>query len=55
MIGRMEMPGGMLVLRIVAASDMSTGETEAQVDPRIPDSQTILTPIRTGCHLLYLV
>jgi hypothetical protein len=54
-VGRVEMPGGVLILRIVTATDMSTGETETQVYPRIPDSQTILTAIRAGCNVLYLI
>ena len=49
------MLGGVLILRIVTATDMPAFETEAQVDPRIPDSQTILTAIRAGCNLSYLV
>ena len=55
MVGRVEMLGGVLILRRVAAADMPAFETEAQVNPRIPDSQTILTAIRAGCHLSYLV
>jgi hypothetical protein len=54
-VGRMEMPGGVLILRIVTAADMPAFETEAQVYPRIPDSQTILTAIGAGCNLSYLV
>jgi hypothetical protein len=44
-----------LILRIVTATDMATGETEAQVHPGITRFQTILTTIRTGCNLSYLV
>ena len=36
MVGRVEMPGGVLILRIVTAAHMSTGETEAQVYPLSP-------------------
>src|SRR2546427_4562936 len=54
-VGGVEMPGGVLILRIVTATDMSTGETEAQVHPGITRFQTILTAIGTGCHLSYLV
>ena len=54
-VGRVEMLGGVLILRIVTTTDMPTGEAEAQVHPGIPDSQTILTTIRTGCNLSYLV
>jgi hypothetical protein len=52
---RVEMLGGVLILRRIAAADMPAFETESQVYPRIPDSQTILTAIRTGCNLSYLV
>jgi hypothetical protein len=51
----MEMPGGVLIPRIVTATDMSTGETEAQVYPRIPNSQAILTPIGARRDVLYLI
>lgn len=54
-VSRMEMLGGVLILRIVTAADMPAFETEAQVYPRIPDSQTILTAIRAGCNVLYLI
>jgi len=55
MVRRVEMFGGVLVLGRIAAADMPAFETEAQVYPRIPDSQTILTAIRAGCNLSYLV
>ena len=54
-IGRVEMLGGVLILRRIAAADMPAFETEAQVYPRIPDSQTILTAIRAGCNSSYVV
>ena len=55
MVGRVKMPGGVLILRRIATADMPAFETEAQVYPRIPDSQTILTAIRAGCNLSYVV
>jgi hypothetical protein len=55
MVGRVEMPGGVLVLRIITAPDMSTGETEAQVDPGISNFQTVLTTIGARCDVLYLI
>jgi hypothetical protein len=55
MFGRVEMLGGMLILRIVAAADMTTDETDTQMHPCIPDSQTILAAIGAGCDLSYLV
>ena len=53
--GRVEMPGGVLVLRIVTAAHMSTRETEAQVYPGISDFQTVLTSIGARCDVLYLI
>ena len=54
-VGRVEMPGGVLILRRITATDMTTFETETQMYPRIPYSQTILTAIRAGCNFSYLV
>src|ERR1700693_3930500 len=54
-VGRVEMLGGVLVLRIVTATDMSTGETEAQVHPGISNFQTVLTSIGARCDFLYLI
>ena len=51
----MEMPGGVLILRIVTATDMSTREAEAQVYPGISDFQTVLTSIGARRDLLYLI
>ena len=55
MVGRVEMLGGMLILRTVAAAHMSTGETEAQVYPGISNFQTVLTSIGARCDFLYLI
>ena len=55
MIRRVEVFRGVLVFGIVTAANMPAFETEAQVYPRIPDSQTILTTIGAGCNLPYLV
>ncbi len=54
-VGRVEMPGGVLILRIVTATDMSTGETEAQVHPGITDFQAVLAPIGARRDVTYLV
>src|ERR1700694_3953508 len=54
-VGRVEMPGGMLILRRIAAADMPAFQTEAQVYPCISHFQTILTAIRTWRDLTYLV
>ena len=55
MVGRVEMLGGVLVLRIVTATDMSTGETEAQVHPGITHFQAFLAPIGARRDVTYLV
>jgi hypothetical protein len=54
-VGRVEMPGGVLVLRIVTATDMSTGEAEAQVHPGITHFQAFLAPIGARRDVTYLV
>ena len=54
-VGRVEMPGGVLILRIVTAADMSTGETEAQVHPGITHFQAVLAPIGARRDVTYLV
>jgi len=53
--GGVKVPGGMLVLRGIAAANMPAFEAETQVYPRIADFQTILTPIGARCDLLYLI
>jgi hypothetical protein len=55
MIGRVEMPGGMLILRIVTAPDMSTDETDTQMHPGVTHFQTLLTAIGARGDLSYLV
>ena len=54
-VGRVEMLGGMLILRIVAAADMTTDETETQMHPGITYFQAILAAIGARCDLSYLV
>ena len=54
-VGGVEVPGGMLVLRGIAAANMPAFEAETQVYPRIADFQTILTPIGARCDLSYLI
>jgi hypothetical protein len=55
MIGRVEMLGGMLILRIVAAADMSTDETDTQMHPGVPHFQALLAAIGARGDLSYLV
>ena len=55
MIGRVEMLGGMRILRIVTATDMSTDKTDTQVHPGITHFQALLAAIGARCNLSYLV
>src|SRR5260221_722465 len=41
MLGGARVPGGVLVLRFVAAADVATGEAEAQVDPVVAEGQAL--------------
>jgi hypothetical protein len=54
-VGRMEMPGRVLILRGVTATNMATDEAEAQVNPTITGFQALLAAARTWGDLLYLV
>jgi len=51
----MEMLGRVLILRGVTATHMTTGETEAQVNPGITGFQTILAAVCTRGDLSDLV
>ena len=51
----MEMLGGMLILRLVAAADMPALKADAQVYSGVADFQAILAPISARCDLTYLV
>src|SRR4051812_34658022 len=44
----------MLVLRTVATADVPARHAEAQVNPRVPDLQTILAPARARRDLVNL-
>ena len=46
MVGGVEVPGGVLVLRRVAAANMAAGEAKAQVYPAVADLQTLLAAVR---------
>jgi hypothetical protein len=54
-VGGMEMPGRVLILRVVTAAHMATGEAEAQVDPGVTGFQAILAAVGAGGDLSYLV
>jgi len=51
----MEMPGRVLILRVVATTNMATDEAKAQVNPGITDFQTLLTAVCTRGDLSDLV
>lgn len=52
MLCGVKVPGGMLVLGGVAASDVATGETQPEVDPIISDFEAVFTPLSAGCDLV---
>jgi len=54
-VGRVEMFGGMRILRLVAAADMPAFKADSQVYPGVTDFQAFLAAIRTGCDLSYLI
>jgi hypothetical protein len=47
MLRRMEMLGRVPILRIVAATDVSAGPAETQMDPGIAQLEALLTPAST--------
>jgi hypothetical protein len=52
----LKVASGVFVLRIVAASDVATSETHAQVDPGIADPQAVLAAVeRARAHVANLV
>ena len=55
MVGRVEMPGGMFILRIVTAADMSTDQTDTQMHPGVTHFQALLAAIGARCDLSDLV
>src|SRR5438552_9363343 len=50
-----EVLGGVLVLRVVAAAHVPTGHTEAKVYPCIPHLQAVFAAVRAGPNVSYLV
>ena len=55
MVGGVEMPSGVLVLRRVAAANMAARQAETQMHPAISGFQTVLTSIGARCDLSYLM
>jgi hypothetical protein len=45
MAGSAEMGGGVLVLRVVAATHMAAHHAQAQVDPRITETQAVFATV----------
>ena len=54
MLRLMKVLGGVLVLRTIAAADVSANFAETQVHPRIAYFQTVFAPIGASLHLAYL-
>jgi hypothetical protein len=50
-----EVLGGVLVLRRIAAADVAAGEAEPQVDPGVPHLQALLTTVAVRAHVADLV
>ena len=55
MLSRVEMGGGVLVFGAVAASNMTAGFAESEVDPAIPHFQAFLTAVCRGFDLFNLI
>jgi hypothetical protein len=54
-VGGVEMLGGVLIFRGVAAADVAAGEAEAKVDPGIAHFETFFTALRFGFYFFDLV
>ncbi len=52
--GIMKMLGGVLVLRRIAAANMTAFKANAQVNPLVARLLTFLTALSIGCHILML-
>jgi hypothetical protein len=50
-----EMLGGVPILGIVAAADVSARQTQPQMDPHIAHLETLLTAIRVGLYVPDLI
>jgi hypothetical protein len=51
----MEVLGRVLILRLVAAPDVPTAHAQPQMHPGVADLQAILTAIRAGRYVVYLI
>ena len=54
-MGRMEMLGGMLILRGVATTNMTTTEAFTQVHPYVSHLQALLATLCARCHFFNLI
>src|SRR3979490_730518 len=54
MFGMAIVRAGVLVLRRIAAADMSAGKTESQVDPAVSHLQALFAAFTTGCDFVNL-
>jgi hypothetical protein len=52
--GRFEVLERMSVFRVLAASDMTTGETDAKLIPLYPERKAFLAAVGARFHALYL-
>ncbi len=55
MLSRMKMLGRVLVLRGIAAANVSTNQAFAEMNPGVSGLQTLFAAIGTGCDLFDLV
>ena len=55
MIGGVEVLGGVLVLRGIAATNVATDQADAQMHPAVAQFQAFFTPRRTRCHVANLI
>jgi hypothetical protein len=54
-LGRMEMLGGVLVARRVAATNMAAAETFTEMNPAITSLETVFTTLGTRRHFTNLI
>lgn len=55
MLSRMKMFRRVFILRGIAATDVSAGQAQPQVDPRIAHFQTFLAAARVRLHVVNLI
>jgi hypothetical protein len=53
--GGVEMFGGVFILRVVAAADMSTDQKHAQVNPSVTHFQTFFAAVNVRGYVLNLI